>query len=179
MNTTKIVKNTASAIAVTVALATGISSAGAFEQFDNAAISGQASDPAALASAFCAGKGFKGAESYALASFEQNGAKAGAAFAWVRCTFVAGAVARDATGGGVIGGTGPGGIYPSQEVRNALSDGLGRAQVGNSIGNAIGNGYQVGGDSGSGSGSGSGTGGPGGISIGPVSGTGVTPAYDL
>lgn len=146
MNTTNIVRNTASAVAVVVTLAAGISTASAYQQYDNASIrvtNGQASDPAALASAFCAGKGFKGAESYTLASFEQNGAKAGAVFAWVRCTLVAGVTPRDATGG-AFGGSGR--IYPNQEVKNALGDAIDRARIGNSIGN----GHQVGGGGGSG-----------------------------
>ncbi len=142
-----------------LALCTGIASAYAYEQFNNASVglkNGKTSDLGTLASAYCSSKGFKGAERFQFSGFVANGGKVNAKFATVRCTMVANVQPR--------GGTIRAGKF-TPDYGSAVSDGISkeitnRQTVLDSLGKQFG-----GGSGGNGSGGGSG----GGISAGSSS----------
>ncbi len=75
----------------------------AYQQYRNAAVDfavGDMPDVAMLASAYCAGKGYRSAHHYDLAGFVQDGSSMNAVFSSIRCT-----VASDIPPGGAGPGT--------------------------------------------------------------------------
>jgi hypothetical protein len=131
----------------------GIAGAQAYEQFNNASVAmanGKLANIDSLASAYCASKGFQGAEKYEFSGFMSNGGQANAVFSSIRCTMVAGVQPT-----GNVAGKGKGG---SQVIFNSnVSLGIGkavqdqaaqnRAAVAGAISNAVGSGGGGGGSS--------------------------------
>ncbi len=141
-----------SAAAAALFLCAGVVGAQAYEQFNNASVGlkdGKVPDLGSVASAYCAGKGFAGAEKFEFSGFVANGGKMNALFASVRCTMVANI---QPIGNGAIdrkGGFKP--DYGSKVSRGISEEIANRGAVLETLNN------QIGGNSGGGNSGGGGT----------------------
>jgi hypothetical protein len=135
----------------------------AYQQFSNASVgvaNGKLASLDSLASAYCIGQGFKGAEKYAFSGFVANGGRMNAVFSSVRCTMIGGVQPRSA---GSINAKGTPGWKPNygSDVSHGIAQAVREGAVTNALNKQFGGGSD-GGNGGGGNGGGSNGGGFGG-----------------